>query len=107
MKQDKNAKTIVFSVKMFGYAMRIYMRKFIPYPFDIAIPVDSRIKKITAKFTEQDPLSFWYVIAKEVGIPPLHIDSIIWTVYRKDVEELRNILPEKYDTIKKIRKLII
>jgi len=107
MKQDKNAKTIVFSVKMFGYAMRIYSEKFIPYPFDIAIPIDSRIKKITVKFTNQDPVSFWYRVSKETKIPPLHIDSVIWTLYRKDVGKLKYILSEKYEVLRKIREIVI
>ena len=107
MKQDKNAKTIVFSVKMFGYAMRIYSEKFIPYPFDIAIPIDSRIKKITIKFTKQDPVSFWYKVSKETKIPPLHIDSVIWTLYRKDAGKLKYMLPEKYEVLRKIREIVI
>ncbi len=107
MNQNKNAKTIVFSVKMFGYAMRIYIGKFIPYPFEIAIPLDSRIKKITEKFTEEDPIKFWFKVSKETSIPCLHIDSIIWTLYRKDPEEIKNYLPEKYKILKKIREIIL
>ncbi|AFK22550.1 N-glycosylase/DNA lyase [Pyrococcus sp. ST04] len=76
----EDSKTIVFSVKMFGYAARIVFGYFIPYPMDIPIPEDSRIKKITSKLTSEKPTIFWRKVAKESGVPPLHIDSIIWPI---------------------------
>ena len=47
MRQKKTAKTLVFAVKMFSYGARIYFDKFILVPYEIAIPMDSRILKIT------------------------------------------------------------
>jgi len=104
--QKKEAKTIVFSVKMFGYTMRIYTKKFIPYPFEIAIPVDSRIKKITKKFTDENPISFWFKISKEVKIPPLHLDSILWTLFGKNYDELSSISFEKRNILIEIARLV-
>ncbi|ABR56441.1 DNA-(apurinic or apyrimidinic site) lyase [Methanococcus aeolicus Nankai-3] len=75
----KDSKTVVFAIKMFGYASRIVFKRFIPYPFEIEIPKDSRIEKYTKKFTEQNPIEFWNNISKETEIPPLHIDSILWS----------------------------
>ncbi|NJE01890.1 N-glycosylase/DNA lyase [Thermococcus sp. JdF3] len=76
----KSAKTIVFAVKMFGYAGRIAFGKFVPYPMGIEIPDDVRINAYTKRFTNEPPVSFWRGIAEETGIPPLHIDSILWPV---------------------------
>jgi len=75
---SKNAKTVVFAVKMFGYAARIVMGKFRPYPMDIPIPVDSRIRRLTVRLGEKDPIRFWQGVAEETEVPPLHIDSILW-----------------------------
>ncbi len=74
-----NSKTVVFTVKMFGYASRIVFKEFIAYPYEIEIPKDSRIEKYTKKFTEKNVLEFWNNISKDTKIPPLHIDSILWS----------------------------
>jgi DNA-(apurinic or apyrimidinic site) lyase len=37
------------------------------------IPLDVRLKKISPS------REFWKRLAKEVGIPPLHLDAIVWT----------------------------
>ncbi len=75
---DSSSKTMVFTVKMFGYAMRIYTETFVPYPFSIPIPEDVRILNFTKKFTAEKPKTFWNRIAQLSNIPPLHIDSIFW-----------------------------
>jgi len=72
------SKTVVFSVKMFGYACRIIFKDFIAYPFEIDIPLDNRIIKFTKRFTDKDFLYFWRDISLKSGVPPLHIDSILW-----------------------------
>jgi len=79
----KTAKTIVFSVKMFGYACRIAFGYFIPYPMEIEIPDDVRINAYTKRFTNAPPVIFWNEVANEVNIPPLHIDSILWPILGK------------------------
>ncbi|WP_457754448.1 N-glycosylase/DNA lyase [Thermococcus sp.] len=86
LNSKRNAKTIVFAVKMFGYAGRIAFKEFIPYPMEIEIPNDVRINAYTKRFTNALPTSFWSRIAKEVNIPPLHIDSILWPVLGKHAE---------------------
>jgi len=80
MKSKKSAKTIVFSVKMFGYGARIAFSRFVPYPMEIEIPDDVRINSYTKRFTSEPAALFWSRIAEEVSIPPLHIDSILWPV---------------------------
>ncbi|WP_456423489.1 N-glycosylase/DNA lyase [Thermococcus sp.] len=76
----RSAKTVVFAVKMFGYAGRIAFGTFVPYPMAIEIPDDVRINAYTKGFTNEPPVSFWSKIAEKTGIPPLHIDSILWPV---------------------------
>jgi len=73
LKQPLSAKTLVFAVKMFIYACRIIGEETVVAPFEIDIPVDVRLKKISSD------VKFWKQLAAEVGIPPLHLDSIIWT----------------------------
>jgi len=72
------SKTVVFTIKMFGYSCRIIFKEFIPYPFEIDIPLDSRIRRFTQRFTNNDFLGFWREISIKSGVPPLHIDSILW-----------------------------
>jgi len=105
---DKSAKTIVFAVKMFGYASRIVFDEFISYPMEIAIPKDVRISNYTKRFTSEDPTGFWNRIAKEVKIPPLHIDSILWTALGRDERVKRDLkiyLGEKAERVLKLVNL--
>ncbi|WP_461863519.1 N-glycosylase/DNA lyase [Thermococcus sp.] len=93
----KNTKTVVFAVKMFGYACRIALGRFIPYPMDVEIPDDVRINAYTKRFTDAPPVVFWSRIAGEVAIPPLHIDSILWPVlgkHRAVMERLKKHCPK-------------
>ena len=88
----KDAKTVVFAVKMFGYAMRIATGEFVPYPMEVPIPVDSRIERVTKRFGRVDPIHFWNTVAGRTGVPPLHIDSILWPVLGGNKEVKREIV---------------
>lgn len=87
MNQELDSKTIVFAVKMFGYWARFILDKFIPYPFELQIPVDSRIEKIFTndtwkkKYSKQEVIDFFADLSKEYNIPPLHLDWILWIEY--------------------------
>ena len=91
MNAKRSAKTIVFAVKMLGYAGRIVFGEFVPYPMGIEIPNDVRINAYTKRFTNEPPVSFWNKIAEKTGIPPLHIDSILWPVLGGRGEVLRRL----------------
>jgi len=81
MMQLENAKTIVFSVKMFGYGARIRFADFIPFPKDIPIPIDSRLKLIYKNIEKEWCESidgFYSKVAEELNIAPLHLDAILW-----------------------------
>jgi len=89
MNQKNNAKTIVFAVKMYGYVTRIILDKFIPYPMNISMPIDSRITKIYEKETgkinykNKDIEEYFGYLSWKYKIPPLHLDSLLWVKYWK------------------------
>ena len=85
MNQPVYAKTVVFSVKFFSYVARC-KHKFIPFPFEISIPVDSRIKQkyfqlTWEKWTDAVVRKYFNQLWKNKGIPPLHLDSLLWVDY--------------------------
>ena len=89
MNQARDAKTIVFAVKMFSYWARNYFNKVIFFPNEIEIPIDSRLETIYEKYNSDKNIKikdFYKILSKELNIPPLHLDSIIWCNY----EELKN-----------------
>ena len=89
MNQTIHAKTITFAIKMFGYGLRIVWHPFTHYPHDVSIPVDSRLLQIYHKYEEktQDTKKvqqYFNLLAQDYNIPPLHLDSLLWIVYRKN-----------------------
>jgi len=101
MNAKEDAKTIVFAVKMFGYASRIAFGEFIPYPMEIDIPKDFRIENYTKRFVNKNSITFWREVSKEVEIPPLHIDSILWPVLGGDKRVMEKLKKhcEKYELV--------
>jgi len=100
------SKTVVFAVKIFGYGGRMVFKRFIPYPFTIEIPKDSRIERYTGRFTEGDVLKFWNEVARDTDVPPLHIDSLLWPALG-DWERVRKPLRSlNEDVYKKVKMLI-
>ncbi len=87
LKTRPEAKTVVFAVKMCGYAWRAWSREFRPFPMDIPIPVDRRVEEITRRLGGEDPRAFWQGIAEDSGVPPLHIDSVIWVAWNPEKRE--------------------
>jgi len=74
-----DAKTVVFAIKMFNYACRIMFNRDYILPFEISIPVDIRIRRISERLgVSINIVGFWNEIAKIVNIPPLHLDSLLW-----------------------------
>jgi len=94
MNQKKDAKTIVFAVKLFSYWARNifwYVEKF---PENLMIPIDSRLenlyKKSTwkEKFTKKEIKQFYIDLSKQLNIPLLHLDAILWVNYDKILKTL-------------------
>lgn len=101
LNQPPEAKTLVFAVKMFIYACRIATGKKIVAPFEIDIPLDLRLKRIS------EDLNFWRATAREIGIPPLHLDALVWVTMgakREFLEKLPQGLKEKVLKLKEILK---
>lgn len=102
LKSKWNSKTVVFSLKMICYAYRAYYEKPLTASFDIPIPIDSRIAKLSwtsgivdiidsnfkkwhdiVKVIVEKPREAqraWGIVAEKCKIPPLHLDSILWFV---------------------------
>ncbi|AMD29814.1 hypothetical protein Nps_01840 [Candidatus Nanopusillus acidilobi] len=88
MVQNIYDKTIVFSTKIYGYGLRIIGYKII-FPFEIFIPIDNRIGKISKD------KNYWIKLSKETNIPLLHIDSLIWITMGLDNDKIERIKNEK------------
>lgn len=81
MQQLENAKTIIFSVKMFWYAARIRFTDFIEFPKEIPLPIDSRLALIYKKIEKKSADcidTFYDKVSRELDIAPLHLDSLLW-----------------------------
>lgn len=100
LKTLESSKTILFSVKMAYYVHRIADPSIV-LPYELPIPVDIRvacitytsgiidingdcrepyIKRIMQNFRKVQLI--WNRIACEAGIPPLHIDAVLWYLGR-------------------------
>lgn len=86
LNQKITAKTIVFWIKMFWYGSRIKFNKIINFPFDIFIPIDSRLTKIYELYNKDEAIKieeFYLTLSKKLNIPLLHLDAVIWVNYNK------------------------
>ncbi len=88
----EGSKTVVFAVKMFGYAARIATGRFYPYPMDVDIPLDVRILRASHLQGAEEPREFWREVARMSNVPPLHIDSLVWNALRPDAENAYSLL---------------
>jgi len=104
-----SSKTVVFTVKIFGYGGRMVFNKFIPYPYSVEIPKDSRIEKYSTKFTKGDVLKFWNEVARDSRVPPLHIDSLLWPAlgnWEKVKKPLKSLDTDIYQKVKMLIELV-
>lgn len=96
MRQNKNAKTIVFAMKCLGIALIIAGE----YNFkieQIPIPVDYRVRRFTERLginikTDDDVRRFWSKVLEELRkyllINMIHLDSLVWqigTISKEDI----------------------
>ena len=100
----EDSKTVVFSIKMFNYAVRIAYGKKVSLPMEIAIPLDFRILKISKwlGLKERDSLNFWFDLSRTIGIPPPHVDSILWIAVNLAKKNIRT----KYENFNKVISLM-
>lgn len=88
MKQKKDAKTVVFAVKMFSYAARnIFEMQY--FPKELMIPIDSRLTSMYEKYQNwQEKIEDFYIELSELlGISMMHLDGIIWTSFDDLMED--------------------
>jgi len=84
-----SSKTIVFAIKMYGYAYTIISWHDVSYPMKINIPIDSRLKKIYNTCmnldisTENEVMNYFGNLSQKYCIPPLDLDTLLWLEYRK------------------------
>ena len=83
MKQKKDAKTIVFAVKMFSYWARNIYNKLNFFPKNINVPVDSRLIALFEKYKwdYENINDFYFNLSEKLNIPELHLDAIVWVNY--------------------------
>lgn len=116
---DRRTKTIVFSVKMFYYSIRVFYKNRVPeVPLEIPIPVDLRVFKVSYKlglvsehqFTQRQVKNIqeiWQRIANISGIAPLHVDVLLWMLGSlSEYKELLLRLAKKYKRVPVILKII-
>ncbi|MFA5916828.1 MAG: N-glycosylase/DNA lyase [Candidatus Gracilibacteria bacterium] len=95
MSQKKDAKTIVFAIKMIMYGISIDKRgknkdkskgQSIK---DISIPIDSRLTKIFEVYKEDytDIKLFYYDLSEKLEIPEIHLDAILWVNYNNLIQK--------------------
>lgn len=87
-------KTLVFAVKILNYVYMCSRKVDRLLPFDIPIPVDYRVAYLTwcSGLTDMAPQlgmkmyrdiqNIWGEISRRVGIPPLHLDTLLWLAGR-------------------------
>ncbi len=89
MNQRKDAKTIVFAIKMIMYWIRIIgIEKEWHDICKINIPIDSRLTNIFEKYKDDyvDIRKFYFDLSEKLDIPEIHLDAILWCNYKKLVE---------------------
>ena len=83
MRQKEDAKTIVFCIKMFIWALRIIW--YDKYPSkDIYIPVDNRIWKISKN------KDFWLQISEQTWYPLLILDTLFYISLSGNFENIKD-----------------
>lgn len=96
LNSDRTAKTLIFAVKMFYYAVMVREKERIRLDMKLPVPVDSRLIRITRSLglvsdvhrpKAMEIQRAWGVISRIAGIPPLNIDSLLWPYKGGDILE--------------------
>lgn len=86
MNQKTDAKTIVFAIKMIWYIINIRKKNDFVFPYEISIPIDSRLTNLYEKFNDNPNLEikeFYKKISEITNISPLNLDAIVWVNYEE------------------------
>ncbi|ADY74147.1 DNA-(apurinic or apyrimidinic site) lyase [Desulfurobacterium thermolithotrophum DSM 11699] len=88
LNQKIDSKTVVFAAKMFMYGYRIAFGKNPEKLEEIAIPIDSRLSKISSD------KNFWKKLSEKSRIPQIRLDAVLWIPMGLEESSLKE-LPEK------------
>jgi len=117
---DANSKTVVFAVKMGYYGARALNICGGPLPSEIPIPLDRRVARATLNLgllTVGSPedvmrcrdvvLESWRDIGRSSGIPPIHIDLLLWALQNPNTlaKALRRV-GRREEVLKALLKLV-
>ncbi|MEZ0319081.1 MAG: N-glycosylase/DNA lyase [Pyrobaculum sp.] len=94
LQSEPDQKTLVFTLKILNYAYSCSRGAVRLLPMDVPIPVDFRVASLSwcAGLVDMAPReamrryrevqAVWNEIAQLTGIPPLHIDTVLWLAGR-------------------------
>lgn len=93
MGQKRSDKTIVFAMKTLGLVLTLIGHTDFDFS-EIPIPVDVRVKRLTAKLVgrdlkDEEVRHFWDEVLKEIrktqpGVNMIHLDSLVWQIGQKN-----------------------
>lgn len=94
MGQKRDDKTIVFAMKTLGLVLTLTGHTDFDFS-GIPIPVDVRVKRLTAKLVgrdlkDEEVRRFWDEALKEIrktqpGVNMIHLDSLVWQIGQRDL----------------------
>jgi len=101
MGQNRDAKTVVFAAKMLTYAHRLVYGKEPSGVEAVEIPLDSRLKRVLPSVQE------WRELAERLGIPPLHLDAVVWVPMGLNKEQLQELPPALRSKVANLIKALV
>ena len=103
LNQKTDSKTVVFAAKMFMYGYRIAFGENPKKLEEIAIPIDSRLSKISSD------KNFWKELSEKSGIPQIRLDAVLWIpmgMSEEEIEKLPEDLKSQSSNLKKFLRKI-
>ncbi|MEM1597034.1 MAG: N-glycosylase/DNA lyase [Pyrobaculum sp.] len=123
LQSEPDQKTLVFTLKILNYAYGCSRGVVRLLPMDIPIPVDFRVASLSwcAGLVDMPPRegmrqyrevqAVWNEVAQLTGIPPLHIDTVLWlagraVLYGENIHGLPDYLLKVFERRGDCRRLL-
>ena len=100
LNQKTDSKTVVFAAKMFMYGYRIAFGENPEKLGEIAIPIDSRLSKISSD------KNFWKELSEKSGIPQIRLDAVLWIPTGMEESSLKELPEELKLKVGRVIKLV-
>jgi len=100
LNQKTDSKTVVFAAKMFMYGYRIAFGENPEKLEEIAIPIDSRLSKISSD------KNFWKELSEKSGIPQIRLDAVLWIPMGLEESFLKELPEELKLKVGRVIKLV-